>query len=220
MTTKNIMCFGDSLTHGWVPVAEGVPTTRYDADVRWTGVLADRLGEGYKVIEEGLSARTTAVDDPTDDRLNGSKYLPAAIASHLPLDLVIIMLGTNDTKHFFHRSPQDIAVGMSLLAGQVLGSAGGVGTSYPAPKLMIMSPPPLAEKMGHPWFDVIFDQESIAKSKQLGPLYKALAEFMKCDYFEAGSVVTTEGVDGIHFTEENNLALGEALAEKVRQILG
>lgn len=219
MATKNIMCFGDSLTYGWVPVEQGVPTTRYDPDVRWTGVLAQGLGEGYAVIEEGLSARTTAADDPTDPRLNGSTYLPSALASHLPLDLVIIMLGTNDTKSFFHRTPADIATGMSLLAGQVLGSAGGVGTVYPAPKLMIMSPPPLADAMGHPWFSVIFDDESVEKSRQLGPLYQALASFMGCEYFEAGSVLTTDGVDGIHFTPENNRALGEALVEKVRQVL-
>lgn len=219
MTTKNILCFGDSLTYGWVPAEVGVPTTRYDPDVRWTGVLANGLGDGYTVIEEGLSARTTAVDDPTDGRLNGSAYLPSALASHLPLDLVIIMLGTNDTKHYFHRSAQDIAVGMSLLAGQVLGSAGGVGTTYPAPKLLIMSPPALAEQMGHPWFATIFDDESVAKSKQLGPLYEGLASFMKVDYFAAGSVVTTEGVDGIHFTPENNATLGAALVEKVTQIL-
>lgn len=220
MTTKNILCFGDSLTYGWVPVEHAVPTTRYAPDVRWTGVLANGLGEGYKVIEEGLSARTTAVDDPTDPRLNGSSYLPSSLASHLPLDLVIIMLGTNDTKHFFHRTAQDIAVGMSLLAGQVLGSAGGVGTTYPAPKLLIMSPPPLAEQMGHPWFSTIFDDESVAKSKALGPLYEALASFMGADYFAAGSVLTTDGVDGIHFTPENNQALGQALTAKVTEILG
>ena len=81
MTEKRIMCFGDSLTWGWVPVIEGVPTTRYSADVRWTGVMQKELGRDYVVIEEGLSARTTPLDDPTDPRLDGSAYLPAALAS-------------------------------------------------------------------------------------------------------------------------------------------
>jgi len=81
MTEKRIMCFGDSLTWGWVPVIEGVPTTRYSADVRWTGVMQKELGRDYVVIEEGLSARTTSLDDPTDPRLDGSAYLPAALAS-------------------------------------------------------------------------------------------------------------------------------------------
>src|ERR1700750_1283342 len=97
MPRKRVLCFGDSLTWGWIPVAEGMPTQRYPRDVRWTGVLADRLGEGYEVIEEGLSARTTNVDDPTDPRLNAGAYLPGSLASHLPLDLVILLLGTTHT---------------------------------------------------------------------------------------------------------------------------
>lgn len=217
--TKNILCFGDSLTYGWIPVEHGVPTSRYPADIRWTGVLADGLGSDYRVIEEGLSARTTAVDDPTDARLNGSAYLPAALASHLPLDLVIVMLGTNDTKTYLHRTAADIAVGMSILVGQIGASAGGVGTSYPAPQTLVVAPPPLGE-MGHPWFAEIFDDESRRKSAELSAKYRALADFMKVHSFDAGSVITTEGCDGIHFTEQNNHDLGVALVEKVREILG
>lgn len=141
MTSKRILCFGDSLTWGWVPVADGMPTERFPRDKRWTGVLADRLGDGYTVVEEGLSARTTNADDPTDPRLNGAAYLPSCLASHLPLDLVILMLGTNDTKAYFRRTPLDIAMGMSVLVTQVLTSAGGVGTGYPAPKVLVVAPP-------------------------------------------------------------------------------
>lgn len=88
MSTKNILCFGDSVTWGWVPKENGVPTERFAPDVRWTGVLADRLGEGYHVIEEGLSGRTTAVDDPTDPRLNGSTYPRTQSAMLAPAQLV------------------------------------------------------------------------------------------------------------------------------------
>ncbi len=75
MPDKRILCFGDSLTWGWVPVADGMPTERFPRDRRWTGVLADQLGDRHVVIEEGLSARTTNIDDPTDPRLNGAAYL-------------------------------------------------------------------------------------------------------------------------------------------------
>lgn len=217
MSDKTIMCFGDSLTWGWVPAPEGAPTRRYPREVRWTGVLEARLGEGYRVIEEGLSARTTTADDPTDPRLNASTYLPSALASHLPLDLVILMLGTNDTKSYLDRTPNQIAAGMSLLVAQVLGSAGGVGTHYPAPQVLLVAPPPLGE-LGHPWFQVIFEGGR-DKTRQLAGKYRALADFFKVEFFDAGSVITTDGVDGIHFTEDNNRVLGEALAEKVRQIL-
>ncbi|BCI55942.1 hydrolase [Mycolicibacterium litorale] len=216
-TTKRVLCFGDSLTWGWVPVEDGVPTQRYGPDVRWTGVLADELGPNYTVIEEGLSARTTTADDPSDPRLNGSAYLPSCLASHLPLDLVVIMLGTNDTKAYFHREPLDIAMGMGVLVTQVLGSAGGVGTVYPAPRTLVVAPPPVAA-MPHPWFAMIFAGAQ-EKTAALPAAYSALASFMKVDFFDAGSVISTDGVDGIHFTEQNNRDLGLALTTKVRTLL-
>ncbi|KUI26435.1 SGNH/GDSL hydrolase family protein [Mycobacterium sp. GA-2829] len=217
MAAKRVLCFGDSLTWGWVPVEDGVPTERYPRDVRWTGVLADELGADYTVIEEGLSARTTNADDPSDPRLNGAAYLPACLASHLPLDLVILMLGTNDTKAYFHREPLDIAMGMGILINHVLTAAGGVGTVYPAPRVLVVSPPPLAT-IPHPWFDLIFagGQE---KTDALATAYSALASHMKVDFFDAGSVISTDGVDGIHFTEQNNRDLGVALAQKVGALL-
>lgn len=217
MAAKRILCFGDSLTWGWIPVEDGAPTDRFPADVRWTGVLAAQLGPDYQVIEEGLSARTTNIDDPTDPRLNGAGYLPSCVASHLPLDLVIIMLGTNDTKAYFRREPLDIGLGMSVLVTQVLSSAGGVGTLYPAPKVLVVSPPPLAP-MPHPWFQLIFEGAE-RKSEELAKIYGALASYVKVPFFDAGSVVSTDGVDGIHFTEANNRDLGLALAERVRTLL-
>jgi len=214
---KRILCFGDSLTWGWVPVTDGMPTERYPREQRWTGVLAEKLGRGHVVLEEGLSARTTNIDDPTDPRLNGSKYLPSSLASHLPLDLVILMLGTNDTKAYFHRTPLDIALGMSVLVTQVLTSAGGVGTSYPPPQVLVVSPPPLPP-MPHPWFRLIFEGAQ-EKSAKLADVYDAMASFVKVPFFDAGSVISTGGVDGLHFTEQNNRDLGLALSGQVARLL-
>jgi lysophospholipase L1-like esterase len=217
MTDKRIMCFGDSLTWGWVPVIEGVPTTRYPAHIRWTGVLQKELGEGFEVIEEGLSGRTTTLNDPTDPRLDGSAYLPSALASHLPLDLVVLMLGTNDTKAYFHRSAFEVTAGLSKLIGQIFSSTGGVGTTYPAPQILLIAPPPLTP-MPHPYFQSLFGG-SHEKSAEFGKLYGDLADFMKIHFLDAGSVISTDGVDGIHFTEQNNHDLGIAVAEKVHEIL-
>ena len=214
--TKSILCFGDSLTWGWIPVLEGVPTLRYPYEQRWTGAMAAELGDGYKIIEEGLSARTTSANDPNDPRLNGSDYLPTALASHNPLDLVIIMLGTNDTKPFFNRTPYDIAYGMTKLVGQVFASAGGIGTTYPGARCLVIAPPPLSP-MPHEFFQGMFGGGH-AKSAELGKQYKAMADFMKIDFLDAGSVITTDGCDGIHFTVQNNLDLGKAIGMKVKEI--
>jgi lysophospholipase L1-like esterase len=213
---KSILCFGDSLTWGWIPVVEGCPTYRYPYEDRWTGAMAAALGDGYHIIEEGLSARTTSVDDPNDPRLNGSAYLPTALASHLPLDLAIIMLGTNDTKPFYNRTPFDIAYGMSKLVGQVLTSAYGVGTPYPAPKCLVVAPPPLTP-IPHPFLQGMFGGAH-EKSAELGQQYKDMADFMKIDFLNAGDFITTDGCDGIHFTAENNHDLGKAIADKVKKI--
>lgn len=218
MTHKRVLCYGDSLTWGWIPVADGMPTERYERHLRWTGVLAERLGEDYTIIEEGLSARTTSADDPTDARLNGASCLPSCLAAHLPLDLVIIMLGTNDTKAYFGRTPLEIGLGMGVLVTQVLTSAGGVGTTYPAPAVLVVAPPQLGS-MPHPWFQLLFDGGH-GKSAQLAEVYSALASFVKVPFFDAGSVISTDGVDGLHFTEGNNRDLGIALSEQVRAILG
>ena len=214
--TRRILCFGDSLTWGWIATPEGAPSTRYPYSERWTGVMAARLGSDYDIIEEGLNARTTSIDDPVDPRLNGSAYLPTALASHLPLDLVIIMLGTNDAKSFYRRTPYEIALGMSKLVGQVLASAGGLGTIYPAPKALVVAPPPLAP-LTNPWFQVMFEGGH-DKTAELARHYSALASFMKVAFFDAASVVATDAVDGIHFSTKNNLDLGSALADQVAEI--
>ncbi len=214
---KSILCYGDSLTWGWIPVIEGAPTLRYPFNKRWTGAMAAHLGDGYRIIEEGLSARTTCLDDPNDPRLNGSAYLPSSLASHLPLDLVIVMLGTNDTKSYFRRTPYEIATGMARLVGQIYASAGGVGAAYPAPKILVVAPPPLAP-MPHPFFDGMFEGGH-EKTAALAGQYRTMADFMKVSFFDAGSVVSTDGCDGIHFTVENNLTLGKALAAKVAEVL-
>ena len=106
---------------------------------------------------------------------------------------------------------------MSVLVGQVLGSAGGVGTVYPAPQVLVVSPPALGE-MPDPWFQMIFDGGR-AKSEQLAEAYRALCAFLKVPFFAAGSVIGTDGSDGVHFTEGNNRDLGTALADEVRRIL-
>lgn len=102
---RTILCYGDSNTWGFDPATR----TRFAPDVRWTGVLADRLGSEFRVIEEGLNGRTTRWDDPIETDHNGLTYLRPCAESHQPLDLIIVMLGTNDLKQRFNLSASDIA---------------------------------------------------------------------------------------------------------------
>ena len=217
MSVTRILCYGDSLTWGWVGVEQAVPTTRYPAEERWPNIMLKELGDGFEVVEEGLSGRTTSVADPVDPRLDGSAYLPSCLASHLPLDIVVLMLGTNDMKKYFARSAFDIATGMSKLLGIVQASAGGVGTAYPAPRCLIVAPPPISEPPD-PWFASLFEGAQ-QTSVELAKHYEDLARFAKVDYLNAANVLKTGGKDGIHFSLENNKALASAVAAKIRSML-
>ena len=217
MTRRRVMCYGDSLTWGSLPVESGIPTVRYGDCDRWTGVLADQLGDGYEVLEEGLNGRTTNLDDPIDPRLNGARHLATAIATHMPLDLVVIMLGTNDAKAYFERSPLDIVTGIAALLGIVTASAGGGGTVYAAPHALLVAPPPLAP-ITNAWLAELF-KGGREKTQALGKLYAELAAFVGIPFFDAGVVLSTGGTDGVHFSKENNVTLGVALAAIVPLVL-
>jgi lysophospholipase L1-like esterase len=217
-----IVAFGDSNTYGWIPTPNP-PSTRYGPDVRWPGVLQKELGSNFEVIEEGLDGRTTDAPDPTSSisgaQLDGSAYLPACLASHLPVDLVVIMLGTNDLKPVFNRTPLRIALGAAHLVELVNTLNGGIGTTYPNPKVLLICPPPLNPVIEQgPVFGEMF-KGGLEKSKELPALYEEVAKMGGAEYLNAGSVISTDGVDGLHLTPESHHKLGVAVAAKVKDIL-
>jgi len=136
---KTILCYGDSNTWGYNPLTK----ERYSREERWTGILQKELGEDYEVIEEGLNGRTTVWDDPIEGYKNGKEYLIPCLESHRPVDLVIIMLGTNDLKKRFSLSTFEIANGAKVLVNIVQKSKAGPGEI--APKVLLMAPPPVGK---------------------------------------------------------------------------
>lgn len=218
---KRILVYGDSNTWGYIPVESG-PTERYAAGVRWPGVMQAELGEGYEVIEEGLSARTTDIPDPTLPHisgagLDGSAALSPIIASHLPLDLVVIMLGINDVKAQFDRSPFRIALGMGELIDIVEQTGSGVGTDYPTPEILVLAPPPLGDL--HPEGRAERFAGGVEKTRELPQYYQAIAEAADAEFLDVGTLAETDGIDGVHFSAEAHEEIGRGVAEKVRSIL-
>lgn len=216
-----VVLYGDSNTYGWKP-QPNPPSTRYDENERWAGILKHLLGTDYEVIEEGLDGRTTDVPDPTSPisgaQLDGAAYLPACLSSHLPIDLVVIMLGTNDLKAMFNRTPFRIALGAGHLIDLANSLNGGVGTTYPNPKVLLICPPPLDEKIKEgPIFGPMF-KGGVEKSQQLAPLYKAIATAGGAEFLDAGSVMNTDGIDGLHFSGDAHKKLAAAIAEKVKSV--
>lgn len=216
---KSIVCFGDSNTWGYIPGAG----KRYPRDVRWTGVLRQELGDGYEVIEEGLNGRTTVWNDPIDTdndaTRNGKAYLAACIKTHFPLDLIIIMLGTNDLKVRFSVTAEDIAKGAGRLAKIV--NASDCGIDGKPPKVLLVSPMIIPASIERSGFGTMFgNQTSIERSMQFAKYYERVAKENKVEFFDAASVATTSDIDAIHLEAPEHKKLGAALAGKVKEILG
>lgn len=205
---KTILCFGDSNTWGYKAGAG----ERFPRSLRWTGVLQTMLGDRYGVIEEGLNGRTTVWDDPIEGYKNGEKYLMPCLDSHRPIDLVIIMLGTNDTKCRFSLSAYDIAAGMDKLVGLVVRSGSGPGGH--APRILVVSPAPIKNLTD---FAEQF-KGAEEKSALLKDYYLDIAHRHGCHFFDAGSVVQTDPTDGIHLDAAAHHELGKQLGMAIKGI--
>nr|WP_221333068.1 GDSL-type esterase/lipase family protein [Nocardia transvalensis] len=168
------MCFGDSNTFGQRPDRNG----RWPADVRWTGRLQLLLGDDYSIIEEGLGGRTTDLDDPERSDRNGRAYFQPCLRSHSPLDMVVVMLGTNDLKSRFDREPEDIATALNGYVDNIEHTAwtraGGV------PRVLLVSPvhvDPAKPAFAYSSWD--YDADSVRKSCELGAAIRRVAEKRK-----------------------------------------
>jgi lysophospholipase L1-like esterase len=204
-----VMCFGDSNTWGYDPVSQ----QRFPGSVRWTGIMQAALGSGFRVIEEGLNGRTTVWEDPVEGDKVGKRHLMPCLESQAPLDLVVLMLGTNDTKRRYSAPAKDIAAGVGVLLDIVARSA--AGREGKAPPVLVVAPVPLT-KMTE--FAEIFEGGA-EKSRMLAPLYAEVAKAHGCPFFDAGKIMTCSDADGLHFDAPGHKVLGEALAKEVKKIL-
>ena len=211
--SKTIVCFGDSNTHGY----DSRTITRFNEDERWTGLLAKYLGEGYSVKEEGLNGRTTMFSDITGEHRNGLSYLVACLETHEPIDLLIFMLGTNDTKEVFHASAEDIAKGMEKLIKK---SMRHMSVWRNKPNIMILVPPAI-----DPQYEFALEAQSMGKgcsekSKEIAPLYEALATKYRCHFLDVGNLegIDVYPTDYLHLTLESHQILAKELADRIHEI--
>jgi lysophospholipase L1-like esterase len=210
---KYVLMYGDSNTWGYDP-ARG---ERLGHTERWGGVVRQTLGADYWVVEEGLSGRTTVHDDPIEEGRNGKTYLLPCLLSHAPLDLVAILLGTNDLKQRFGVPASDVARGACALAQLVLKSETGVGGS--APKVLIICPPPFAP-LSVTDFGDMFGDDGEAKSFQLAASFKRATGLLNIPLLLAGDVMKSSPIDAIHWEASEHRKLGEAVAARIREMIG
>ena len=211
---KTIICFGDSNTHGYDSCTHG----RFSITQRWTGLLETMLGKDYLVHEEGLSGRTTVFDDPLFEGLSGLSYISPCMLTHEPLDLLIIMLGTNDVKERFNATPENIAKGLERLVNKAISTTDAWRTK---PNILIVTPP--AIEVGYETTEVAGEmgKNCVQKSQALAPLYQEVARKFGCHYLDAGSI---EGMqmypyDYMHLSPESHQILAAKLAEFIPEII-
>jgi lysophospholipase L1-like esterase len=210
---KNILAFGDSLTWGYVAGKD----VRHAFEDRWPNALAAGLKGNASVLAEGMNARTTVFDDPTDStNLSGAVSLPILLKTHQPLDLVIIMLGTNDIKFAARCRAFDAAMGMERLIKLV--RTHDYVKGFAVPDILLMSPPCLVPTQDE-WFNELWGH-AIAESKLFAKHYARVAEEQGVHFFDAGSVAVADPTDGGHLDAANTRAIGVALVPVVRKILG
>lgn len=210
---KTVLCFGDSLTWGYDAEGRG----RHAYEDRWPSVLEAALGEGVSVVAEGLNGRTTGYDDHLADcDRNGVKTLPTVLHSHMPLDLVIILLGTNDLKPMIAGSAHAARAGIQRLVGLIRNHQ--YSFEFDAPDILVVSPPSFCET-ADPIFSALY-RGGIDQSEMLASLYRDLADELGCGFFDAGSVARTTPVDGVHLDAANTRAIGRGLEPIVRMMLG
>lgn len=223
--TRRLLCFGDSNTYGWQGTLDG-PARRYPRSIRWTGRLAALLGPDWEVIEEGLGGRTMrdhfTVGSGTSvpgAGLSAADYLPACLLSHLPLDTVVIMLGSNDMKSALGHTAQTIAQGLEQLIDIIQTFPWEPLLIYPRPRILIISPPLIGErKMKLAGDRYVGAPET---SRALAGLYSRLAAEKGAAFLNAADVLIdspsgeAHGVDGMHLDEVDHARLAHAVFEKL-----
>jgi lysophospholipase L1-like esterase len=211
-----ILCFGDSNTHG--SPSDDPDYVRLPIDRRWTGLLQQRLADGYDVVEEGLGGRTTDVDEEARPGCNGRTYFGPCLRTHEPLDVVVVMLGSNDLKACFHRSPEEFAGALAGYFDDVAAST--TDASGVVPRTILLSPvwlddtqPAYVEMTGG-----AFDATAPARSRALGPLVRRVAAERGALFGDAAQVARP-GPDGLHLSPGSHAPLADLVASLVRRAL-
>lgn len=203
-----ILCFGDSNTFGYIPGGAG----RYDKRIRWPGRLQRLLGSRFQIVEEGVCGRTNAFEDRTCPGRRGLDNIGGDMELYGPIDLLVVMLGTNDCKVQFQASAEKIAEGLE----QILKKAGG--EALKPFQTLVIAPACLKETVAEGDFGFEFDLDSVETSKRLAGTFREVAERYGCLFLDASEVTEVSDIDGVHLEEPGHEALAKAVAEVIKRL--
>lgn len=212
----NILCYGDSNTYGYNPLNG----KRFGINERWTGRLQSMLGRNYKIIEEGLNGRTTVLDDPLDKNKNGAEYFDIALNSNYPVDLVVIMLGSNDLKIRFNMPVIDIAYGAGKIVDKAINISKLKNKEHKPCKVLLVSPIHIGKNIEKSIYCESFGG-NIARDKslQFAKYYKQVAKDYGVYFMDAGFYVNPSQEDSLHLDKEGHRILAYAFKDKIKEIM-
>ncbi|WP_286263090.1 SGNH/GDSL hydrolase family protein [Thalassotalea atypica] len=205
---QSVLCFGDSNTWGYEP-GTGL---RFDHTVRWTALTQTLLNNDIKLYEAGLNGRTTNSDDAGRDFRCGSQLLNLYLESCRPLSLVIISLGTNDLKASLSLSVDEIKAGAKVLCEQVQSFD---FSPYQAPQVLLVAPAPLVDSAA---LDEEFET-ALTASRKLAAAYFHLSRELGIHFLDAGKIVKTSPVDGVHWDADAHLDFARHLSALLPSII-
>ena len=211
---KHIVCLGDSNTHGYcadpADCADG--GNRFNENERWPRVLEKLLGEDYLVLEEGLSGRTTVFPDPLHEGMPALDVAVPILMSHEPIDLLIIMLGTNDTKDRLGMNAACIALGMGRLVDKCRSvPCWGDGE----PNILVVCPPHIGRELNDPCMGV----SCAEKSEELARYMEPAVRQRNCAFLDAEGIAEFNKVDYMHLTRKGHADLAAELASIVPEMV-
>lgn len=207
---KNVLCYGDSITWGYNP-SDG---TRYEFEHRWPGILETRMKGEIRVIEEALPGRTINSDSPFLPARNGEEALDMVLDAHTPIDIFILMLGTNDMWNGFDYSTSYIASACMSLVLKVQKSRSGPG--FDAPDILLVAPPPLGKLS--PVMELYFKGRE-KDSKKLSGLYKTIADSSGIKFLDSSKFVKASDLDGVHLEPGDHKRLALAIGKTISKML-
>ena len=208
---KHIVCLGDSNTHGYCadPADCADHGDRFNENERWTCLLQRALGEDYLVLEEGLSGRTTVFPDPLHESMDALSVVYSILMSHEPVDLLVIMLGTNDTKDRLSASAPCIALGLNRLIEKAKTVPCWGGRT---PNILVICPPHIGEEMVNTEVGGTMGTGCAAKSRELSKYYEPVAQAQGCAYLDAQGIAEFNKTDYMHLTRKGHSQLAAKLS--------
>ena len=194
---KKILCFGDSNTYGFNP-KNG---SRFNEKIRWAGQIKEKLKNKFEIIEQGQNNRCGFTKNKESIELSGG----IAIEKYLKLrpDIVILAIGINDLQKIYKNDEKTIYEGLKSLILKI--------KSYGISNIILLTPSILKENILNSFFNSLFDEVSIEKSKKLPDIYKKLSEELNVINIDLNKIAETSETDGLHYDEEGHKKIAEAV---------